>query len=42
MAGEIPLDEYSKSSDSANRQCHIEGYTEMGYDIDKIFNIDES
>lgn len=42
LEGEIPLDEYSESVEIANRQCHIDGYTEMGYDIGKIFDLDGS
>ena len=38
LAGETTLEEYSESRDKANRQCHLDGYAEMGYDVDRIFN----
>lgn len=42
LEGEISLEEYSESMDKANRQCHIDGYTEMGYDIERVFNLEEN
>ncbi len=39
LNGEISLDEYSGSRNIALRQCYIDGYTQMGYDVKKIFNL---
>lgn len=41
LDGRISLDEYSDLKDEGYRQCHIDGYAKMGYDVGKLFNIEK-
>ena len=38
--GELSTEEYYESRDKARRQCHIDGYTEMGYDLERVFGLE--
>jgi hypothetical protein len=42
MNGELSLEDYNASLEIALKQCYIDGYTEMGYDINKIFDLEGS
>lgn len=42
LEGKTPSVDFSESRDDAYRQCHIDGYTQMGYDVEEIFGLDES
>ena len=37
LNGELPLDEYSRVRDEARKQCVINGYRNMGYDVDETW-----
>lgn len=42
LNGETSLEDYLESRDKAFDQCHIDGYTRMGYDLGEILGSDET
>jgi hypothetical protein len=41
LNGKMTLEEYSESSDKSLRQCYIDGYSAMGYDVTIISDFDD-